>query len=115
MELAWRGLVESTGILPPVDAAHGLAIGAIGSMTLAVMSGATLGHTGRPLHAAPLIVASYVSISAATLARLAAPPAPADLVPLLPLSGLFWALAFAAFAIRLGPVLLQPRAAGRPG
>jgi uncharacterized protein involved in response to NO len=59
-------------------------------MTLAVMSGATLGHTGRPLHAAPLIVASYVLTSAATLARPAASLATADLaVPSLPLSGLF--------------------------
>jgi uncharacterized protein involved in response to NO len=88
--LAWRGLVELTAILPPADAAHGLAIGAIGTMTLAVMSGATLGHTGRPLHAAPLIVASYVLTSAATLARPAASLATADLaVPSLPLSGLF--------------------------
>jgi uncharacterized protein involved in response to NO len=62
------------------------------------------------------IVLSYLLVSAATLARLAASLAPAELAPaLLLLSGLFWLLAFAAFAIRLGPALLQPRANGRPG
>ena len=35
--------------------------------------------------------------------------------PLLLLSGLLWSLAFATFAIRLWPALLQPRADGRPG
>jgi uncharacterized protein involved in response to NO len=114
--LAWKGLADLTGFVPPADALHGLAIGAVGTMTLAVMSRATLGHTGRPLQAPRLIVASYLLVSAAAIVRLAAAPAPAQLaLPLLVLSGALWSLAFAAFAIRLGPALLQPRADGRPG
>ena len=114
--LAWKGLADLTGFVLPADALHGLAIGAVGTMTLAVMSRATLGHTGRPLRAPRLIVASYLLVSAAAIVRLAAAPAPAQLaLPLLVLSGAFWSLAFAAFAIRLGPALLQPRADGRPG
>jgi len=79
------------------------------------MSRAALGHTGRPLRAPPLVVASYVLVAAATIARLAAPLAPARSLLLLELSGASWTLAFAAFAIGLGPVLLQPRVDGPPG
>lgn len=113
--LAWRGTVDLTEFLLPADGLHGLAIGAVGTMTLAIMSRATLGHAGRPLHAPPLVVASYVLVTAATIARLAAALAPAQSVALLVLSGALWTLAFAAFAIRLGPVLVLPRADGRPG
>jgi uncharacterized protein involved in response to NO len=113
--LAWKGLVDLSGWLPPADALHGLAIGAVGTMTLAIMSRATLGHTGRPLHAPPLIVASYVLVGAAAIARLAATLAPAHAISLLVTSGALWSLAFAAFVISLGPALLRPRADGRPG
>jgi uncharacterized protein involved in response to NO len=113
--LAWKGMVDLTGVLPPTDALHGLAIGAVGTMTLAIMSRATLGHTGRPLHAPGAVVASYLLVTAAAIARLAAPLAPAQSLLLLGFSGALWSLAFAAFAIRLGPALLQPRADGRAG
>jgi uncharacterized protein involved in response to NO len=113
--LAWKGVVNLTGLLSPADALHGLAIGAVGTMTLAIMSRATLGHTGRQLHAPSLVVASYLLVTAATVARLAATLAPAQSLSLLGLSGALWSLAFAAFAIRLGPALFQRRANGRPG
>jgi uncharacterized protein involved in response to NO len=85
--LAWKGMVDLTGLLPPADSLHGLAIGAVGTMTLAIMSRATLGHTGRPLHAPPLVVASYLLVGAAAIARLAAPLAPAHAISLLVISG----------------------------
>jgi uncharacterized protein involved in response to NO len=113
--LAWKGMVDLTGILPPADALHGLAIGAIGTMTLAIMSRATLGHTGRPMRAPRPVVAGYLMITAAAIARLAAALAPVNAVPLLMISGALWSLAFAAFALCLGPALLRPRADGRPG
>ena len=113
--LAWKGLVDLTEFLPPADALHGLAIGAVGTMTLAIMSRATLGHTGRPLHAPPLVAASYLLVGAAAIARLAAPLAPAHGITLLVISGALWSLAFAGFVIRLGPALVQPRPDGRPG
>jgi uncharacterized protein involved in response to NO len=113
--LAWKGLVDLSGFLPPADALHGLAIGAVGTMTLAIMSRATLGHTGRALRAPPLVVAAYLLVGAAAIARLAAPLTPAHAVALLVISGAFWSLAFAAFLFRLGPALVQPRIDGRPG
>ena len=105
--LAWKGLIDLTGLAPSADALHGLAIGAIGTMTLAVMSRAALGHTGRPLHTPWPIVASYLLISAAALVRLATVPAPEQLaLPLLVLSAASWSLAYLAFAVRFGPILL---------
>jgi uncharacterized protein involved in response to NO len=38
-------------LVPSVAGLHALTAGAIGTMTLAVMTRATLGHTGRPLTA----------------------------------------------------------------
>jgi uncharacterized protein involved in response to NO len=113
--LAWKGLVGLTGFAPPGDALHGLAVGAVGTMSLAVMSRATLGHTGRPLHAPRSILASYLLVSAAAIARLLAALVPGLALPLLLISGALWSLAFAVFALRLGPALLRARADGRPG
>jgi uncharacterized protein involved in response to NO len=49
--LAWMGLNGAFGWVPPGAAVHALTAGAIGTMTLAVMTRATLGHTGRALAA----------------------------------------------------------------
>lgn len=108
--LAWKGLVELTGFAPAADAAHGLALGAIGSMTLGVMSRAALGHTGRPLAVGRAITAAYLAISAAAIARLGA-----NLVPggwhlgCLWLSALLWSLAFIVYAVVYVPILIGPR------
>ncbi len=110
-----EGPVGLTEFAPPSDALHGLAVGAVGTMSLAVMSRATLGHTGRPLHAPRSIVASYLLVSAAAIARLLAALVPGLALPLLVISGALWSLAFAAFAVRLAPALIHPRADGRPG
>jgi uncharacterized protein involved in response to NO len=113
--LAWKGLVGLTEFAPPSDALHGLAVGAVGTMSLAVMSRATLGHTGRALHAPRSIVASYLLVSAAAIARLVGALVSGLALPLLVISGALWSLAFAVFAVRLGPALLRARADGRPG
>jgi uncharacterized protein involved in response to NO len=107
--LTWKGLVDLTGWLPPAEGLHGLAIGAVGTMTLAVMSRATLGHSGRPLRAPRAVVGSYLLVTAAAVVRLWAALAPAQANPLLTLSAAFWSVAFAAFAVCLGPALLGPR------
>lgn len=104
------------GVLPPTTALHALAIGAIGTMTLAVMSRAALGHTGRPLVVAPATVAAYGLVSAAALVRILAPP----LFPQLgahafAASGLLWSLAFICFTWVYAPILIRPRLDGQPG
>jgi hypothetical protein len=47
------------GVLPAGNAVHVLTSGAVGAMTLAVMTRASLGHTGRARHAGPMTVVIY--------------------------------------------------------
>lgn len=95
---------------PPAAATHALTAGAIGGMTLAVMSRATLGHTGRPLHAGPGLTIAYVLVTLAALARIAAPLAGAMQVVLLTVAALAWTGAFLVFLGVCGPMLLIRRA-----
>lgn len=81
--------------------------GAIGSMTMAVMTRATLGHTGQPLSAGAGTVAIYGALVLAVLARVAAGAWPDDAAPLHLVSGLLWLLAFTGFAVLYGPLLLR--------
>jgi uncharacterized protein involved in response to NO len=114
--LAWKGLMTLLTSTPPSAGLHGLAVGAIGTMTLAVMSRAALGHTGRALHVAAPVVASYVLVSAATLIRLAGPLLMSELyLPALVVSGLLWTAAFALFSAIYWPVLTNPRVDAKPG
>ena len=101
--LAGLGVTESAGAL------HGLTIGAVGTMTLGVMSRAGLGHTGRPMVAAPLTVAAYLLVSLAALARLAGTEQS------MMLAAAAWTAAFMGFTIVYAPILLRPRPDGKPG
>ncbi len=89
-------------------ALHGWTAGAIGLMTLAVMTRASLGHTGRPLHANRATQAIYVLAFIAAAARLAAAFGVAYM-PMLYLSATAWVLAFGGFAIVYGPILVSAR------
>jgi uncharacterized protein involved in response to NO len=100
------------GLLPATVGVHALTAGAIGTMTLAVMTRASLGHTGRPLAAGPVTRAIYVLITVAALLRLLAPFAGAQIVTALWLAGAAWGAAFALFAVFYGRALAQPPAEG---
>jgi len=93
--------------LPAGAAVHALTVGAIGTMTLAVMTRATLGHTGRPLRADRATSASYVLITLAALLRLGAPLAGANAVFVSSLAGIAWTAAFATFTIHYARPLLS--------
>ncbi|MFV0279383.1 MAG: NnrS family protein [Rhodoblastus sp.] len=90
-------------------AIHCWAIGGIGLMTLAVMTRATRGHTGRPLVAPPSTSALYVLVAIAALARIAATFVDNDTM-LLTIAGLCWTLGFGGFALIYGPMCLSRRA-----
>ena len=80
------------------------------TMTLAVMTRASLGHSGRALRAGAGTVAIYGAVIGSVAARVAAGiwPMPA----LLHLSGTLWIMAFWGFAALYAPLLLRPRAEG---
>lgn len=88
---------------------HALTAGAIGTMTLAVMTRATLGHTGRQLQASNGTIAVYGAVTASAAVRVAAGFAPALAVPFLIASGVLWLAAFALFVAIYGPMQLTPR------
>jgi uncharacterized protein involved in response to NO len=89
---------------------HALTVGAVGTMTLAVMTRATLGHTGRALHAENGTVAIYGAITASALSRVAAVFLPDSAGILLPLAGVLWLLAFVLFVAIFGPMHVRPHA-----
>ncbi len=84
---------------------HAWMAGAAGIMTLAVMTRATLGHTGQQLHASATTQAIYVAIIVAALSRICAVIEPAHSGPLLHLAAFAWAAAFFGFALSFGPLL----------
>lgn len=92
----------------PTGALHGWTAGAIGLMTLAVMTRASLGHTGQPLLATRAVQLIYVAAVVAALARIAASFGILR-EPLLYLAALGWVLAFGGFAVVYAPLLTRRR------
>ncbi|WP_026191087.1 NnrS family protein [Methylobacterium sp. WSM2598] len=101
--------LAALGTLPAGAGIHAWTGGAIGGMTLAVMSRASLGHTGRPLAASPAVQAVYALVVASVLARVCASVHPAWFGVLLPIAGTLWAAAFLGFAAAYWTVLTRPR------
>ena len=93
------------GLVPPGAGVHAWMAGAAGTMTLAVMSRATLGHTGQPLTASRATEAIYLTVIVAALARVCAVIEPGYGEFLLLLAAFAWAAAFLGFAIVFGPLL----------
>ncbi|GJD57688.1 NnrS family protein [Methylobacterium dankookense] len=102
---------SALGLVPVGAGIHAWTGGAVGVMTLAVMSRASLGHTGRPLAASPAVRTVYVLATASVLARVCASLHPAWTGSLLPVAGALWAMAFLGFAAAYWRVLTGPRAA----
>ncbi|MBH5401824.1 NnrS family protein [Bradyrhizobium sp. CNPSo 4010] len=97
--------VAAFGELPPSAGIHAWMAGAAGTMTLAVMTRASLGHTGQALTASPAIQGIYAAIIIAALARVAAVVLPAYSGVLLHIAACGWILAFLGFAVAFGPLL----------
>jgi uncharacterized protein involved in response to NO len=94
------------GLLPPSAGLHAWMAGSAGIMTLAVMTRATLGHTGQPLTASVTTQAIYVAAVVAVLARICAVIEPSRSEVLLHVAAGAWAAAFLGFAVTYGPALL---------
>ena len=92
-------------LLPPSAGAHAWTAGAVGMMTLAVMTRATLGHTGRQLFASRGTEALYALVAIAAIARISASFGYTGL--LLHVSAFAWVAAFAGFGLLYGPMLLR--------
>ena len=94
--------------LRPADAVHALTTGAVGSMTLAIMTRATLGHTGRPRHADSMTVMIYFLANLGALVRVFGTITGLSTNLLLGLAAAAWSSAYLLFAVIYGPYLSRP-------
>jgi uncharacterized protein involved in response to NO len=94
--------------VPQAAGLHAFGVGAIGAMTLAVMTRATLGHTGHALVATIGTCILYGTIMTAAALRVAAAFLTGSEIPLL-LSAAAWAIAFLGYVIFFAKMLIRPR------
>jgi uncharacterized protein involved in response to NO len=94
--------------LPAEDAVHAFTAGAVGAMTLAVMTRASLGHTGRPRHAGPLTVCIYMLVNVGALLRVFGPMTGLSTSLVMGMAAGSWSGAYLLFALVYGPFLLRP-------
>jgi uncharacterized protein involved in response to NO len=103
-------------LVPASGALHAWTAGAIGVMTVGVMTRVTLGHTARALTASPATIAIYLAMLVAAVTRIVAPLVlPNDVTALLVAASIAWMTAFALFALVYGPMLVRPRSVGTVG
>jgi len=108
--------LAALGLVPAIAVLHSLTVGAVGVFTLGMMARVALGHTGRAMQAAAPTVLAFVLVNLAALVRVALPLIdPSRYSQWLVVSGLFWLAGFAAFLWVYTPILIAPRADGRPG
>lgn len=108
--LIFKGIALTTDLTTEITAIHALTIGAVGSMTMGVMTRAALGHTGRELKVSTPITVAYLMISLAAVIRVCVSALPASLHDeAILLSGGIWIAAFLIFAATYWPILTRPR------
>ena len=113
--LLLRGLT-SLGLLAGSYAVHALTVGAIGGLTLGMMTRTARGHTGRLLVADGFERTMFLLIQLAAVIRVFGGIAsPGFYIASTQLSGVIWAVAFGLYAVRYWPVLTRPRLDGKPG
>ena len=115
VHFALRGLSQ-LDLLAGSYATHVLTVGAIGGLTLGMMTRTARGHTGRPLKADGFELAVFLLIQVAVVVRVFAGIASPGLhMVSVQASALLWAAAFGLYAVRYWPVLTRPRLDGKPG
>jgi len=115
VHLALRALSEFQ-LVPAPLATHALTIGAIGGLTIGMMTRTARGHTARPLRAGAFEIASYLLVLAAALTLVFLPLLLGGVyLASVLLSGLLWSAGFALYAVCYWPILTRPRLDGRPG
>jgi len=115
VHLVLRALAAS-GHVTASFAVHALTIGAIGGMTIGMMTRTARGHSGLPLAADRYEVACFALIQVAAVVRVLGGIALPDFLrATVVLAGLCWSSGFALYAIRYWPILTRPRIDGKPG
>ncbi|HEX8842672.1 MAG TPA: NnrS family protein [Sphingomicrobium sp.] len=95
--------------IPRSAAIHALTAGAMATMILAVMTRASLGHTGRELRANVPTVLLYLLVTTGAIVRVAASLGIGTYRVGMDVAGTLWAGALILFLIAYGPILWRPR------
>jgi uncharacterized protein involved in response to NO len=115
VHLALRALA-AMGWVGESFAIHALTVGAIGGLTLGMMTRTARGHTARPLVADGYEQACFLLINLAALVRVFGGMASSSsYLASIQVSGVLWAAAFGLYAVRYWPILTRPRLDGKPG
>jgi uncharacterized protein involved in response to NO len=115
VHLLLRGLA-GFGVISAVLATHALTIGAIGGLTIGMMTRTARGHTARPLAIGAAELSAYLLVQGAATVRVLLPIVmPAAYTASIVLSAVLWGLAFAVFCVTYYPILSRPRLDGQPG
>ena len=115
VHLLLRAVAELGGVTAS-SATHALTVGAIGGLTIGMMTRTALGHTGRLLKASRLDVTCYLLVLGAALVRVLVPLlVPAQTINAVLVSAALWSAGFALYALTYWPVLTRARLDGKPG
>ena len=98
------GAAELVTWLPPSAALHALTAGAVGAMTIAIMTRASLGHSARALTAGPWTQIIFALITLAALIRVLGPIMGKTSPETVALAAVLWAAGFLGFVIRYAPI-----------
>jgi uncharacterized protein involved in response to NO len=105
-----------TPAIPPTAALHAMTAGAIGVLTLGMMTRVGLGHTGRMLAVPRSLAVAFLFAIGGALLRVAAAWLPAAMyVEIVSAAGLLWTAGFAIYVVVHARLLFSPRVDGRPG
>ena len=109
-------VLSATGLVAESFAIHALTVGAIGGLTLGMMTRTARGHTARPLLADGYEVTCFLLINMAALLRVFGGMTVSSLyLASIQVSGVLWAAAFGLYAVRYWPILTRARLDGKPG
>lgn len=108
--------LAALGLFPVNLATHALTAGAIGILTFGMMARVSLGHTGREITPARLIVGSFVLLNLVAMARVFGPVIyPEGYLYWIMLSGTGWSICYLLFSFYYLKLLNTPRIDGRKG
>jgi len=99
--------IFSDGFIDSASALHALSAGAIGTMTMAMMTRASLGHSGKAIHATAMIKAMYGLIIVGAFIRIFATALPVDYLHAVGLAGMLYALGMLLFVIHFAPMFFK--------
>ena len=115
VHLALRAF-SAAGLVAESLALHALAVGAIGGLTIGMMTRTARGHTARPLIADRWETTAYLLVLLAAIVRVFGGWAfPSSYVETVIGAGALWSAGFGIYFVRYWPILTQPRLDGRAG